>query len=83
MALFKSGKRYFKVYVKCSTPVHGGVVVAVTKDADLAEKIKNKDLEVLKRLYGDACDRCLCEVDEIIDSSDIRKIKKIYTVKEL
>lgn len=84
MGLFKKSKRkYYKVYAKCSEIEHGKIVVISTKEEDFEKRVKNKEKELLDKIFGKYCEKCTISVDLIGKDSSIKKIKKIYSYIEL
>lgn len=82
--LMSGGKSHYKVHSRCDKQEHGKVVVVTTKMEDLEEKIKERDSEILTKIFGDAyCDKCIISVDKLGEDSNVKKVKKIYSSVEL
>lgn len=88
MGLFKKisrgGKNYYKVYSKCQTEEHGKILLVSSKEKDLDKKIKDKNADILKSIFGDEyCEKCTINVDLLGDDANIKKAKKIYQFIEI
>lgn len=82
--LKRNKKKYYKVYGKCSDSEHVKILLVSTTEEDFETKIKNKDKDLLNKLFEDKyCDKCIIHVDLVGKDSSIKKIKKIYSYIEL
>ena len=81
--LKNGGKTFYKVYTKCSSAEHSDIFLVASKDSDFETKAKNKDKELLQKIFGENfCDKCTVCVDKLGEDSNIKKAKKIYSFKE-